>query len=90
VADEGVGIPQDHQQRIFERFYQVDGSARRRFAGVGLGLAIAKRIVEAHGGKIWVESEIDKGSTFHFTLPKYQQEAYRQPFQELPVAAQGV
>ena len=72
VSDQGIGIPSDHQERIFERFYQVDGSARRRFGGMGLGLAIAKRIVEAHGGKIWVESEPDKGSTFYFTIPKYQ------------------
>jgi GAF domain-containing protein len=72
VADEGVGIPKDQHERIFERFYQVDGSARRHFAGVGLGLTIAKRIVEAHGGKIWVESVPDSGSTFYFTIPKYQ------------------
>jgi len=72
VSDEGVGIPQDQQARIFERFYQVDGSARRRFAGIGLGLTIAKRIVEAHGGEIWVESEPGAGSTFCFTIPRYQ------------------
>ena len=72
VADEGVGIPMDQHERIFERFYQVDGSARRHFAGVGLGLTIAKRIVEAHGGEIWVESAPDSGSTFYFTIPKYQ------------------
>jgi signal transduction histidine kinase len=72
VSDEGVGIPKDQQERIFERFYQVDGSARRHFAGVGLGLTIAKRIVEAHGGEIWVESVPGNGSTFHFTIPKYQ------------------
>ncbi|MFL7793939.1 MAG: GAF domain-containing protein [Anaerolineae bacterium] len=74
VTDEGVGIPEGQQKRIFERFYQVDGSARRHFAGVGLGLTIAKRIVEAHGGEIWVESVPDDGSTFHFTIPKYQAE----------------
>ncbi|MBN1978040.1 MAG: GAF domain-containing protein [Anaerolineae bacterium] len=74
VSDEGVGIPEDQHERIFERFYQVDGSARRHFAGVGLGLTIAKRIVEAHGGRIWVESVPDKGSTFYFTIPKYQAE----------------
>jgi len=75
VSDEGVGIPKDQQERIFERFYQVDGSARRRFAGVGLGLTIAKRIVEAHGGEIWVESEPGAGSTFKFTVPKCQVDA---------------
>jgi len=72
IADQGIGIPKDQQERIFERFYQVDGSARRRFGGVGLGLAIVKRIVETHGGKVWVESEEGKGSTFYFTIPKYQ------------------
>ena len=68
IADQGIGIPADKQDRIFERFYQIDGSSRRRFPGTGLGLAIAKRIVEAHEGKIWVESEQGQGSTFFFTL----------------------
>ncbi|MBP7688784.1 MAG: hypothetical protein KA765_12780, partial [Thermoflexales bacterium] len=70
VADMGVGIPPDKLKRIFDRFYQVDGSATRRFGGAGLGLAIAKRIVESHGGEIWVESEMGHGSRFVFTLPK--------------------
>jgi GAF domain-containing protein len=74
VSDEGVGIPKDQQERIFERFYQVDGSARRRFSGIGLGLTIAKRIVEAHGGNMWVMSEPGEGSTFYFTIPKCQAE----------------
>jgi GAF domain-containing protein len=74
IADQGVGIPKDQQGRIFERFYQVDGSARRRFGGVGLGLAIVKRIVETYGGTISVESEVGQGSTFSFTIPKYQGE----------------
>lgn len=74
IADKGIGIPASQQERIFERFYQVDGSARRRFGGVGLGLAIVKRIVETHGGKVWVESEAGEGSTFYFTIPKYQEE----------------
>ena len=72
VADRGIGIPKDQQERIFERFYQVNGSARRRFGGAGLGLAIVKRIVEMHGGRVWVDSEPGKGSTFHFTIPKYE------------------
>ena len=72
VSDQGIGIPKDQQERVFERFYQVDGSARRRFSGAGLGLAIVKRIVETHGGEVWVESEQGKGSTFYFTIPKYQ------------------
>ena len=72
VSDQGIGVPKDQQERIFERFYQVNGSARRRFSGAGLGLAIVKRIVETHGGGVWVESEQGQGSTFHFTVPKYQ------------------
>ncbi len=69
IADEGIGMPPEKHERIFERFYQIDGSARRRFGGTGIGLAIVKRIVDAHNGQIWVESEIDQGSSFFFTLP---------------------
>lgn len=70
VADQGIGMPADKHQRIFERFYQIDGSSRRRFGGTGIGLAIVKRIIDAHQGEIWVESEMNKGSSFIFTLPK--------------------
>lgn len=73
VSDQGIGIPQNQQKRIFERFYQIDGSARRRFGGTGLGLAIVKRILEAHEGQVWVESEPGKGSTFYITVPKVQE-----------------
>lgn len=69
VKDEGIGILPEKHKRIFERFYQIDGSASRRFGGTGIGLAIVKRIVDAHNGRIWVESEIQKGSTFFFQLP---------------------
>ncbi len=69
VSDTGIGIPPQEQERIFERFYQVDGSPSRRFAGVGLGLALCKQAVEAHGGRIWVESRPGEGATFTFTLP---------------------
>jgi len=69
VIDTGIGIPKDQLQRVFERFYQVDGSATRRFGGAGVGLAIVKRIVEAHNGRVWVESEMGQGSTFYFALP---------------------
>jgi len=72
VVDDGIGIPKDKHQRIFERFYQVDGSSRRRFGGTGVGLAIAKRIVDAHGGALWVESEEGEGSQFTFALPIVQ------------------
>jgi signal transduction histidine kinase len=70
VSDDGIGIPADKLPHIFDRFYQVDGSATRRFGGAGLGLAITKRIVEAHGGHIWAESKFGEGSQFIFTLPK--------------------
>ncbi len=70
VEDQGIGIAPDKVERIFERFYQVDGSSTRRYGGVGLGLAICKEIVDAHGGKIWAESAPGRGSRFIFTLPK--------------------
>ncbi len=69
VKDTGIGIPEDKTELIFERFRQVDDSNTRRFGGSGLGLSIAKKIIELLGGKIWVRSELDKGSTFYFTLP---------------------
>jgi signal transduction histidine kinase len=69
VIDEGIGIAQDHLERIFERFYQVDGSSKRRFRGTGLGLAIVKEIIDAHGGTISVSSELGSGSTFSFAIP---------------------
>jgi len=70
IADEGIGIPSEHLSRIFERFYQVDGSARRRFGGMGVGLALVWEIVTAHGGAVSVESEPGKGSTFTVALPQ--------------------
>ena len=68
VTDTGPGIPADEQQKIFEEFHQVDSSSTRRKGGTGLGLAISKRIVELHGGKIWVESEPGRGSSFRFVI----------------------
>lgn len=69
VQDTGVGIPPDQQSRIFDRFYQADSSPTRQFGGVGIGLAVVKQIIEAHGSRVLVESEPGKGSTFAFTLP---------------------
>ena len=67
VADTGIGIPEAEHERIFESFHQVDGSNSRRYGGTGLGLAIARSLSERMGGRLWLESEIGKGSTFHFT-----------------------
>lgn len=69
IQDTGIGIPADKIDRIFDRFFQVDGSMTRRYGGAGLGLAICKQIVEAHGGKISAQSKERGGSTFTFTLP---------------------
>jgi signal transduction histidine kinase/DNA-binding response OmpR family regulator/uncharacterized protein YigA (DUF484 family) len=72
VRDTGIGIPPDKLGMIFDEFTQVDASTTRRYGGTGLGLAISRRFVEMHGGKIWVESELGRGSTFYFTLPRTQ------------------
>ncbi|MEL7562629.1 ATP-binding protein [Dehalogenimonas sp. 4OHTPN] len=69
VADTGLGIPPEDLVHLFERFYRVDRSRARSTGGSGLGLAIVKQLVEAHGGRVWVNSEIGKGSTFFFHLP---------------------
>src|SRR5665648_58494 len=69
VKDTGIGINPEHQKFIFERFRQIDDSLKRNYEGAGLGLAISKAYVEMLGGRIWVESEEGKGSTFYFTIP---------------------
>lgn len=69
-TDEGIGIPKEHLALIFDKFHRVDNEATREAGGVGLGLYVTKGIIDAHGGRIWVESEVNKGSTFTFALPK--------------------
>ncbi len=69
VQDNGPGISKADQGKIFEEFQQADNSATKKKGGTGLGLSISRRIVELHGGKLWVESELGKGSVFSFTLP---------------------
>jgi signal transduction histidine kinase len=69
VSDTGIGIPSDRQARVFEKFYRVENDATRHVSGTGLGLSISRELVEAHGGRISVDSEPGRGSTFSFTLP---------------------
>ena len=87
VADTGIGIPRADQPRIFERFYRVDVARSREAGGTGLGLSIAKHLVEAHGGRLWVESEVGQGSRFHFSVPIY--DAQRAMAQTLPTENGG-
>jgi len=70
IRDYGIGIDPSEHQKIFRRFYQVDGGTARRYPGTGLGLAIAKSIIEGHGGRIGVKSTLNEGATFAFTVPK--------------------
>ena len=86
VEDTGIGIPEEHFEDIFESFGQVDSSISRAHGGIGLGLSITKRLVELQGGKIWVESELGKGSKFHFTLPVGDPEAVEaKPIHEIQI-----
>jgi len=73
VCDEGLGIAAEHLERIFDPFYRVDTRLAREVNGLGIGLAMCKRIVELHGGAIWVESTVGTGSTFHVRLPRGRQ-----------------
>jgi signal transduction histidine kinase len=69
VSDTGIGIPADQLDAVFTEFKQVDATIAREFGGSGLGLSITKKFVEMHGGRIWVQSKLNEGSTFHFTIP---------------------
>ena len=75
VTDNGEGIPESHIPRIFERFYRIDKSGSRKEGGSGLGLSIVKHIIEAHGEKIYVESVVEVGSEFSFTLEKSKKQS---------------
>ena len=79
VKDTGIGIPEDRIDRLFRSFSQVDASTTRKFGGTGLGLAISKKLAEAMGGEMWVESQEGQGSTFHFTLRAEEVEDSSQP-----------
>ena len=69
MSDQGIGIPPDEQRKLFRRFYRVDNRLSRETQGAGLGLFLARAIVEAQGGRIWVDSQPGRGSRFSFTLP---------------------
>jgi len=70
IHDTGAGIPQEEREWIFKPFHQLESSLIREHGGMGVGLAIARNVVELHGGRIWVESDMGKGSTFYFTIPE--------------------
>jgi PAS domain S-box-containing protein len=80
VRDTGIGIPPDRMDRLFRSFSQVDASMTRKFGGTGLGLVISQRLCELMGGAMWVESQVDKGSTFHFTIQAQSAPAPPKPY----------
>jgi signal transduction histidine kinase/DNA-binding response OmpR family regulator len=94
VSDTGIGIPRDKHQEIFEAFAQVDGSITRKYGGTGLGLVICSQLTEMMKGRMWVESEVGRGSTFHFVVPlelpneehKYEAAGAAQPESPSPVS----
>jgi signal transduction histidine kinase len=89
VRDTGAGISEEQIPHIFDTFRQLDGSSTRRWGGLGIGLAIARHIVELHGGKIWVESKRGEGSTFAFSIPIETEEVLRTSSELTPAAARA-
>ncbi|HHS96492.1 MAG TPA: GAF domain-containing protein [Chloroflexi bacterium] len=89
VSDTGIGIPEDKLPKIFEAFTQVDASPSRKYGGTGLGLTITKSFIELHGGEIWVESEVGKGSTFTFRLPIQGPPTLEEEEEEEPAAEEA-
>ena len=75
VVDTGIGISEEDIAHLFDEFYRVDNAINENVKGSGLGLPLAKKIVEAHGGKMWVTSRLNEGTTLHFTLPLEQERA---------------
>jgi signal transduction histidine kinase len=89
VQDPGIGIPAEHQAKLFQAFYRVDNSATASIPGTGLGLVIAKAIVEHHGGRIGFASEAGKGTTFHLLIPVRRELDSRQIGRQMGTMAEG-
>jgi signal transduction histidine kinase len=87
VADQGIGIPPAALPKLFSKFFRVDNEQTKKIRGTGLGLALVKEIIEEHQGRVWVESELGKGSTFFFSLPVATQ--FLSESDLLPLAANG-
>jgi PAS domain S-box-containing protein len=85
VQDFGRGIPKNKQNKIFDRFYQVDSGTDRKFGGIGLGLTISKKIIDTNGGQIWVDSIVGKGSSFKFSLPLQSSKDIKDDLEKIPL-----